>query len=219
MSELIAHSNSATARLHHLENSRSFRIAWLLEEAGVPYEVIAYKRETGSLAAPAALKKIHPLGKAPILEIDGRALAESGLIIDYVVTTRAPHLAPDPAGADRWGFQYWLHYAEGSAMPPLLAALIVKKLGILGWPAEKSVRRLAGGHLDYIASQLGASPWFLGDAFSAVDIAMSFPLEAARARIGLESRHANLQALLERARARPGFAAAVSRCGENDVAR
>jgi len=119
-------------RVHHLNNSRSQRVLWLLEELQVPYEVVPYQRDPRTMLAPAALRKVFPLGKAPVIEDGGRTLAETGLIVEYLVECHGPQLAPARGTDAFWRYRYWLHYAEGSAMPPLLLKLVIDKLGPLG---------------------------------------------------------------------------------------
>lgn len=199
--------------VHHLENSRSQRILWLLEELGEAYEVRRYERNKLTMLAPPELKRVHPLGKSPVIEVDGRVLIETGAIIEYLVARAGGRLgAPaDDDGAIRW--RTFLHYAEGSLMPPLLAILVVGKLGPLGWPARKPLQNMFRTHLDWLEEELSARCWFAGDAFSAADVMMSFPLEAARKRAGLDGRYPKLQAWLDRIHARPAYARALERGG------
>ena len=167
-------------RVHHLNNSRSQRVLWLLEELGVPYEITRYQRNKATMLAPDEMKRVHPLGKSPVIEDEGRTFAETGLIVEYLVERYGPDLAPSRDSDLHWRYRYWLHYAEGSAMPPLLLKLIVDRLGILAFPARKFVNSQVKLHLDYLEAELGRGPWFLGERFSAADIMMSFPLEAAQ---------------------------------------
>ena len=139
------------------------------------------------MLAPDEMKRVHPLGKSPVIEDDGRTFAETGLIVEYLVERYGPDLAPSRDSDLHWRYRYWLHYAEGSAMPPLLLKLIVDRLGILAFPARKFVKSQVKLHLDYLEAELGGGPWFLGERFSAADIMLSFPLEAARVRGGLDS--------------------------------
>lgn len=199
--------------VHHLENSRSQRVLWLLEELGLAYEVRRYERDPKTMLAPPALKAVHPLGKAPLVEDGGRVVAETGAIVEYLVEKADGRLGPPPHRESALHYRHFLHYAEGSLMPPLLAILIVGRLGPLGWPARKPVQQLLDVHLDWLESELAARDWFAGDAFTAADVMMSFPLEAARERGGLDASRPNLIAWLDRIHARPAYARALARGG------
>ena len=200
-------------RVHHLENSRSQRILWLLEELGLPYEVIRYERDSKTMLAPLALRKVHPLGKSPVIEDEGRAIAETGAIVEYLVEKAEGRLGP-PANRDAvLRYRQFLHYAEGSMMPPLLALLVVNRLGLLGRPAKKPLLAMFRQHLDWLDSELATRAWFAGEEFTAADVMMSFPLEAARQRAGLGPAHPNLLDWLERIHARPAYAEALKRGG------
>ena len=153
-------------RVHHLNNSRSQRVLWLLEELALPYEIVQYQRDAKTMLAPESLKRIHPLGKSPVIEDGSRVLAETGAIVDYVIARYGPHLAPDPASDLHWRYVYWLHYAEGSAMPPLLLKLMLHRLGWLGRPARGFVDRQLKLHLDYQEGELATHPWFVGEQFT-----------------------------------------------------
>jgi glutathione S-transferase len=200
-------------RVHHLNNSRSQRVLWLLEELNQPYEVVRYQRNKLTMLAPDELKRVHPLGKSPIIEDDGRIFAETGLIVEYLVESYGPDLAPSRQNDLYWRYRYWLHYAEGSAMPQLLLKLFVDKLGVLAWPARGIVIRQLKLHLDYLESELNSGPWFLGERFSAADIMLSFPLEAAKVRAGLDETRPRLFDFLRRAHARPAYQRALERGG------
>jgi glutathione S-transferase len=199
-------------RVHHLNNSRSQRVLWLLEEIGTPYEIIRYQRKRNMLA-PSELKRVHPLGKSPVIEDHGKKFAETGLVVEYLVESYGPDLAPPRQSDLYWRYKYWLHYAEGSLMPPLLLKLVIDRLGLLGLPARKFVNAQIKLHLDFLESELGASPWFLGDQFSAADIIMSFPLEAATARGGLNETRPKLFDFLRRIHARPAYQRALEKGG------
>jgi glutathione S-transferase len=219
--------------VHHLNNSRSQRVLWLLEELEVPYDVKRYERHPATMLAPASLKAVHPLGKSPVITEDGAAIAESGAIVEYLVERYGQRLAPPPGTPERWRYTYWLHYAEGSAMPPLLMKLIFERLKSARMPffARPIARRLADRvlgqfvdpqirlHLDFMESELGKSAWFAGDDFTAADIQMSFPLEAAAARGGLDERRPKLTAFLARAHARPAYQRALERGGRYELLR
>ncbi len=213
--------------LHHLNNSRSQRVLWLLEELGLPYEVKRYERDAKTMLAPPELAAVHPLGKSPVIVDDGQTIAESGAIIEYLIE-RYGHgrLAPAPGTPERLRYTYWLHYAEGSAMPPLLLTLVFDKVRTAPMPffVRPVARAIADGatkafigpqvnrHLDYIDAELGKSTWFVGDTFSAADIQMSFPLEAAVAR-GLAKSRPHLAEFVRRIEARPAYQRALQQGG------
>jgi glutathione S-transferase len=220
--------NSVMITVHHLNNSRSQRVLWLLEELGVAYEVKRYERDAKTMLAPAALLAVHPLGKSPVI-VDGTVtVAESGAIVEYLIDRYAAgRLIPPPGTPERLRYTYWLHYAEGSAMPPLLLKLIFDRVANSGapWPISAVARRIAGTvqngfigpqlkrHLDYLEAELAAYPWFAGAEFTAADVQMSFPLEAAASRAGLNASRPHLMGFLERIHARPAYKRALERGG------
>jgi glutathione S-transferase len=213
--------------VHHLNNSRSQRVLWLLEELGVPYEVKRYQRDAQTMLAPASLRAVHPLGKSPVITEGGFTLAESGAILEYLAE-REGRLVPARGSPEWQRYRYWMHYAEGSAMPPLLLKLVFDRIERAKTPffARPIVRAIAGKakssfvqpqidlHLDYLEGELGKSTWFAGDELSAADIQMSFPIEGAAARGGLDARRPKLAAFLERIHARPAYRRALERGGE-----
>jgi len=218
--------------VHHLNNSRSQRVLWLLEELGLPYELKRYERDPKTSLAPASLRAVHPLGKSPVITDDGLTVAESGAIIAYLVECHGGgRLVPAAGTAERLRYTYWLHYAEGSAMPPLLLKLVFLKVQSAPMPffARPVARAIAGGafkafidpqikrHLDYMETELAATGWFAGSDFSAADVQMSFPLEAAAARAGLDSTRPHLMGFLERIHARPAYRRALERGGAYDL--
>ena len=221
--------------VHHLENSRSQRVLWLLEELGVDYEVQRYARDAKTLLAPPELRAVHPLGKSPVISEDGVTVAESGAIVEYLLDRhdRSHALHPAPGTPERLRFTYWLHYAEGSAMPPLLLSLVFARLpqGPLPFFLRPVVRGIAGKvlgsyvnpqirlHLDFMESELGRSTWFAGATFSAADIQMSFPVEAAAARGALGTGHPRLQAYLAAIHARPAYRRALAKGGPYELLR
>jgi glutathione S-transferase len=205
--------------VHHLNNSRSQRILWLLEELALHHEIVRYQRDPKTMLAPAGLRKIHPLGKSPVIEDGSLRLAETGAIVDYIVGRYGERLAPPPDSEAYWRYRYWLHYAEGSAMPPLLTKLVVRKLGPLGWPARRYVDGQIALHLDYLEKELANRPWFAAEEFSAADIMMSFPLEVATARGGLNTTRPNLVGFLKRIHARSAYQRALSRGGSYAYAK
>ena len=221
--------------VHHLDNSRSQRVLWLLEELGVDYEVQRYARDAKTLLAPPALRAVHPLGKSPVISEDGATVAESGAIVEYLLDRhdRGHTLRPAPGTPERLRYTYWLHYAEGSAMPPLLLSLVFARLpqGPLPFFLRPVVRGIAGKvlgsyvnpqiklHLDFMESELGRNTWFAGTAFSAADIQMSFPIEAAAARGALGAGHPRLQAYLAAIHARPAYRRALTKGGPYELLR
>jgi len=221
--------------VHHLNNSRSQRVLWLLEELGVDYEVTRYERDAKTMLAPPALRKVHPLGKSPVISEDGQTVAESGAIVEYLLDRhdRDNALRPASGTPERLQFTYWLHYAEGSAMPPLLLSLIFARLPQQPMPffVRPVVRDIADKvlssyvnpqiklHLDFMESELGKSAWFAGAAFSAADIQMSFPIEAAAARGGLDASYPRLQAHLAAIHARPAYQRALAMGGPYELLR
>jgi glutathione S-transferase len=215
--------------VHHLNNSRSQRILWLLEELGVAYEIKRYQRDPKTMLAPLELRQIHPLGKSPVITDGEVTLAESGAIIEYLAERYGQgHLLPPPGTPERLRCNYWLHYAEGSAMPPLLLKLVFRRVETA--PAPFFVKPIAKGiahkvlqsfvdpqlelHLDYLEGELGKSNWFAGNEFSAADIQLSFPLEAFAARGGLDASRPRLRALLQRIYSRPAYQRALQSGGE-----
>jgi glutathione S-transferase len=199
--------------VHHLENSRSQRILWLLEELEMPYEVRRYERDRKTMLAPPELKRVHPLGKSPVIEDEGRVLAETGAIVEYLVEKAGGRLGPPGNRDSVLRYRHFLHYAEGSMMPPLLALLVVNRLGLLGRPARAPVQAMLDSHLDWLDTELAERAWFAGDEFTAADVMMSFPLEASRHRAGLDESRPNLIDWLERIHARPAYAAALRQGG------
>jgi glutathione S-transferase len=220
--------------VHHLNNSRSQRVLWLLEELGVDYEVKRYERDPNTMLAPATLRAVHPLGKSPVITDGERTLAESGAIVEYVVDRYGNgRLVPPADTPERLRYTYWLHYAEGSAMPPLLIKLVFDRVESAPMPffIRPVARAIAGRakstfigpqialHLDYMEAELGKSTWFAGNDFTAADIQMSFPLEAAAARAGLDATRPKLTAFLERIHARPAYKRGLERGGTYELLR
>ena len=202
-----------TIIVHHLENSRSQRILWMLEELGLPYEVKRYERDPKTMLAPPALKRVHPLGKSPVIDDDGTIVAETGAIVTYLVDKADGRLGAPPRREGVLLYRFWLHYAEGSLMPPLLVKLVLGRIPLLGRAAQKKIQPMIDVHLDYVEAELAQRPWFAGDEMSAADIMMSFPLEAARSRGGLDGTRPATMAWLEKVHARPAYQTALSRGG------
>jgi glutathione S-transferase len=230
-----AEGKSLMIVVHHLNNSRSQRVLWLLEELGVPYEIKRYQRDAKTMLAPPELLQVHPLGKSPVITDMGpdgeRTLAESGAIIEYLVDRYGGgRLAPAPDSEERLRYRYWLHYAEGSAMPPLLMKLIFDRVedGPMPFfikPVAKAIARPVKQaliapklklHLDFLEGELARSEWFVGNEFTAADIQLSFPLEAAVLRAGLDESRPRLHAFLQRIHARPAYRRALERGGKYD---
>jgi glutathione S-transferase len=204
--------------VHHLDESRSQRILWLLEELGLPYEIKRYARDPQTRLAPAELKAVHPLGKSPVLQDEDRTIAESGAIIDYLVRRHGGgRLAPSPKTAAYDEYVHWLHYAEGSAMLPLMLQLYTGRLGEAAAPLKPRLDSEIANHLGYVDQALAGRDHLLGD-FTAADVQLSFPLEVARA-FGRLAPYANVNAYLDRLHARPAYARAVERGGTYALGR
>jgi glutathione S-transferase len=214
--------------VHHLNNSRSQRVLWLLEELGLPYEIKKYQRDAKTMLAPPELTQVHPLGKAPVITDDGMTVAESGAIIEYLIERYGKgRLAPEIGTPERLRWRYWLHFAEGTAMSPLLMKLVFERVKVSPMPffvkpiargiADKVLTMMVEPNLkrqlDFMEAELGKSEWFAGDTFSAADIQMSFPVEAAAQRAGLNASRPKLMAFLKRIHARPGYRRALERGG------
>lgn len=198
--------------VHHLENSRSQRVLWMLEELGLRYEVRRYERDRKTMLAPPELRRIHPLGKSPVIEDaddGGRIIAETGAIVEYLVDKAGGRLGAPADRAAALDYRYWLHYAEGSLMPPLLVTLVLSRVPLFGKAAQKRIRPWIETHLDFVEAHLARQPWFAGDSLTAADVMMSFPLEAARARAGLNATRPATIAWLDKVHARPAYQAAL----------
>ena len=199
--------------VHHLNDSRSQRILWLLEELGVPYEAKRYQRDSTTRLAPPELAAVHPLGKSPVITDEGRTIFESGAIIDYIIRRHGGgRLQPEPSGPDYDLYQCWLHYAEGSAMLPLMLALYVGRLGEAGAPLQPRIAAETANHLGYLDNALTGRDWLMGKALTGADVQMSFVGEMAVARHQAE-RFPALGAWVKRFKARPAYQAAIARGG------
>jgi glutathione S-transferase len=210
--------------VHHLNNSRSQRVLWLLEELGVPYEIVKYERDPKTSLAPAALQKIHPLGKSPVVTDGDKTIAESAVILEYIVETYGGgKLVPAAGSADYWRYRYWMHYAEGSLMPYLLLRLItgrMRKAPLLVRPIAKAISdKLNSGfvmpnlerHVAFVDGELAKSPYLAGSDLTTADIQMSFPMEAIAARF--PDPPARIRDYVTRIHARPAFKRALERGG------
>jgi glutathione S-transferase len=203
--------------VHHLNESRSQRVLWLLEELGVPYEIRHYARNATTRLAPPELQAVHPLGKSPVVEADGRTLIESGAIVDYLIRHHGAGsgLRPDPETPAFEEYQQWLHYAEGSAMLPLLLKLYVSRLGEAGAPLKPRIDGELANHLGFVDRSLQGREWLVGDSLTGADVQMSFVGEAAR---GLRAQYPHLDAWVRRFQARPAYRRALARGGPYSMA-
>ncbi|MGF1589990.1 MAG: glutathione S-transferase [Pleurocapsa sp.] len=216
-----------TITVHHLNDSRSQRILWLLSELGVEYQVKRYQRDQETMLAPASLREVHPLGKSPVITDGELTLAESGAIVEYLVERYGNGcLAPATGTPERLRYTYWLHYAEGSAMPLLVMQLIFNQIEpktpfflrpiakvITGNVKQTYIKPQIAQHLNYLEAELAKNTWFVSNEFTAADIQLSFPLEAAAAYGNLDASHPQLKAFLERIHARPAYQQALEQGG------
>jgi glutathione S-transferase len=219
--------------VHHLNNSRSQRVLWLLEELGVPYKIQHHQRDAKTMLAPKDLLAVHPLGKSPVVVDGDTTVAETGAIVEYILDQYGQgRLRPEAGTPEHLRYRYWLHFAEGSAMPPLLFKLVFdevqkapmpffikpiakaisqKVMGVMVWPNLKR-------QFDFIEAELGRSTWLAGDALTGADIMMSFPLEAAKQRAGLDASHPKMLDFIQRVHARPAYKRALKKGGPYDFA-
>lgn len=220
--------------VHHLNNSRSQRVLWLLEELGLAYDIKRYERDKKTMLAPPALRTVHPLGKSPVITDGDLTLAESGAIIEYLVERYGDGcFAPAKELPAYLRYRYWMHYSEGSLMPPLLLKLVFDKVEASPMPFfVKPIAKAISGkvkssfilpqisaHLDYLEDELGKGAWFAGDDFTAADVHLSFPIEAAAARGGLDASRPRLMNYLKRIHARPAYQRALERGGVYELMR
>jgi len=220
--------------VHHLNNSRSQRVLWLLEELGLEYEVKPYQRDRKTMLAPPELRAVHPLGKSPVISDGDLTLAESGAIVEYLAGRYgAERLVPAAGSPERLRYTYWMHFAEGSAMPPLLMKLVFDRIKSSPMPffirpiaraiADRALNSFVAPNLernlDFMESELQKSEWFAGARLSAADIQMSFPLEAARVRGGLDEKRPGLMAFLKKIHSRPAYERALERGGKYELLR
>jgi glutathione S-transferase len=220
--------------VHHLNNSRSQRILWLLEELGLDYEIKKYQRDPKTMLAPPELKAVHPLGKSPVISDDDNVVAESGAIVTYLVERYGQgKLAPTAGTADKLRYNHILHYAEGTAMPPLLMKLVFDRMetermpffvkpiarGIAAKVKKMFIMPNIENNLAFLEGELNKSAWFAGSEFTAADVQISFVLEAAAMRGGLDARYPKLLAWLEGIHARPAYQRALERGGKYDFVK
>ena len=225
--------------VHHLNNSRSQRILWMLEELNLEYEIIRYERDVKTMQGPASLREVHPLGKSPAITDDGSGeqilIVESGAIIEYLMQTYGKNsslITPKTGSQEERDYRYWLHFSEGSLMPPLLLRLIfhrVKKTPVpfLVKPITKAIANKVLSEfvnpniqclLDFIEASLEGKQWFLGDQLSGADIQMSYPLEASVARGLIDDHYPDIQSYVERIHQQPAYQAALLKGGKYDYA-
>lgn len=219
--------------LHHLENSRSQRILWLLEELGVEYQIKLYQRDSKTNLAPKALKDLHPLGKAPVITDGTQVIAESGLIIEYLIAKYGEKFQVAAQSEQDWQVKYWLHYSEGSLMPLMVIKLLFDKIRTAPMPffikpiakaiADKAMSAYAGpniiNNLKYIEQHLADKQWFTGEQVTAADFQMSFPLEAMVAKADMSVSHPSICAFVKRVHARPAYQAGLAKGGDYDYAK
>jgi glutathione S-transferase len=218
--------------VHHLNNSRSQRVLWLLEELGLPYDIKHYQRNATTNLAPPELLQVHPLGKSPVITDGDVTMAETGAIIEYLVDRAGGKLRPSAGTPEHRRYTYWLHFAEGSAMPPLVMTLVLGRIKKAGPFFVKPIaRRIADTvlngfvmpnikrQLDFMEGELAGRPWFAGSEFSAADVQMSFPLEVAAVRGGLGAQYPRLADFLTRIHARPAYQTALKRGGPYGILR
>jgi glutathione S-transferase len=199
--------------VHHLNDSRSQRILWLLEELGVPYQIERYQRDPQTRLAPPELKAVHPLGKSPVITDDGRVIIESGAIIDYIIRHHGSgRLQPDPATPAYDDYVQWLQFAEGSAMLPMLLKLYVSRLGEAAAPLSPRIESEIANHLGYMDSRLAGRDYLLGNDLTGADIQLSFVGEIAAGRAN-RAAYPNVDAWVRRFQARPAYQAALTRGG------
>jgi glutathione S-transferase len=218
--------------LHHLEKSRSQRVLWLLEELGVPYEIKRYARDPKTLLAPASLKAVHPLGKSPVITDDGITVAESAAILEYLAERYAPaagqgSLMPETGAPGHLEYRYWMHYAEGSLMPPLVMKLVFMTIPTQPMPffvrpiARQLCQRVQQtfidpnllNHLQFMEAHLSRHAWFAGDAMTLADIQMSFPVLASLSRQAKGQAWPHLRAFMDKVEARPAYQRALAKGG------
>ena len=219
--------------VHHLNNSRSQRVLWMLEELEVPYEIQRYQRDPKTSLAPESLRKIHPLGKSPVITDGDLVVAESGAIIEYLAHTYGKDTMLPAGDGQAWlDYTYWMHYAEGSLMPPLVMRVVFEKVktspmpffirpvakGIVDKTKQIFIGPMIDTHLDFVESHLAENTWFLGDNLSAADIQMSFPLEASVARGIVGKNRPNITAWVERVHGRPAYQKGLEQGGKYDFA-
>jgi glutathione S-transferase len=207
-------------KVHHLNNSRSQRILWLLEELGLDYEIVNYQRDATTRLAPPELKKVHPLGKSPVITDGNTTVAESGAIVEYLIRKYGKgRLMPAESSPDYVKYLQWLHFAEGSAMLPLLLLLYVGRLGEAGAPLHPRIMSEIDNHLSYMNAELGSKPFFMGNELTGADFQLIFVVEAAGARGDFLGKYPNLKRYADAIHARPAYRKAVDKGGPYQLGR
>lgn len=204
--------------IHHLNESRSQRILWLLEELGAPYEIAFHQRDAETRLAPPELVAVHPLGKSPVIVDDGRVVHESGAIIDYIIRKHGGRLAPAPGTTEHEAYLQWLHYAEGSAMLPLMMLMYVIRLGEAGAPLHPRIESEIANHMSYVEGALAGRDYLLGSEPTGADVQMSFIPEVLKA-FGKLDAYPNMAAWIERIHARPAWKAGLDKGGPYALGR
>ncbi|MFC3175092.1 glutathione S-transferase family protein [Novosphingobium bradum] len=204
-------------RLHHLDHSQSMRVLWLLEELGLPYEIVAYARGKDN-RAPEALKAIHPLGKSPVIEDGGRIIAETGAIADYLVERAGGRLGAPADEDSRLRLRYFCHYAQASVLPAVFTGMAFGKVPLVGKALRQGYRPYLDTHLDFLEAELATRTWLVGDEFTLADIMMGFPIELAQATFGDLGTRPRLEAWLARAQDRPAYRVARAKGGDYNLA-
>lgn len=217
--------------VHHLNNSRSQRVLWLLEELNIPYEIKRYERDPKTIRAPKSLREVHPLGKSPVITDGGITVAESGAIIDYLIRTYAKDtLLPEESSAEFRDYQYWMHFSEGSLMPPMLMRMLFEKVKTSPMPffikpvakmiADKVLSTFVNPeitlNMGFVDKHLGSHTWFAGDNLTGADFQMSFPLEASVAAGAIGNKYPNIHAYVKRFQARSAYLKALEKGGDYD---
>lgn len=217
--------------VHHLNNSRSQRVLWLLEELNIPYEIKRYERDPKTIRAPKSLREIHPLGKSPVITDGDITVAESGAIIDYLIRTYAKEtFLPEESSAEFRDYQYWMHFSEGSLMPPLLMRMLFEKVKTSPMPffikpvakmiADKVLTTFVNPeiklNMGFVDQHLSTHTWFTGDNLTGADFQMSFPLEASVAAGAIGNKYPNIHAYVKRFQERSAYLKALEKGGDYD---
>jgi glutathione S-transferase len=204
--------------VHHLNESRSQRILWLLEELGAPYEIAFHQRDAETRLAPPELVAVHPLGKSPVIVDDGRVVHESGAVIDYIIRKHGGRMAPTLGTPEHEAYLQWLHYAEGSAMLPLMMLMYVMRLGEAGAPLHPRIESEIANHMSYVEGALAGRDYLLGSEPTGADVQMSFIPEVLKA-FGKLDAYPNMAAWIERIHARPAWMAGLDKGGPYALGR
>ena len=203
-------------RVHHLDHSQSMRVLWLLEELGLPYEIVPYARGRFK-QAPDALKRIHPLGKSPVIEDDGQVIAETGAIAEHLIDRAGGKLGPPSDAEERRRYRYFFHYSQGSLMPAVLVSMLFGLVPVIGKLMRKGIKPFTDTHLDFVEAELAKRPWMAGESFTTADVMMGFPIEVAQATFGDLGARPHLKAWLAKALDRPAYRAARAKGGDYNL--